>query len=886
MAGGEGLTKEWPLVGRRRELKLVDEALNSPTSQGTMLVGPMGSGRTRLVQEAVALAEDTGAAIHWIHATSAAATLPFGAVAHLLPPAQTSAPDPARLLHETVRHLVSKAGNRRIVLAVDDAHRLDQTSATLIHQLAATRAAFVVVSACAGTMVPEPIFSLWKDRLIGRLDVPRLTKDETAELLAAALGGQVDGSAVHQLWELTVGHPLFLRELVEGGLDSKALQRVEGIWRWNGPVSAPPRLVELIEARMGWLNHGEHAVLEMLAFGGDIEVEVLNRAGAGALLASVERKGLVVSERLGRRVDVRLAHPLYSEVIRAQTPARRVRDVHRLLADSLAATPIRRADDRARLVGWRLEAGLVTDVGSMLDAAAHALEARRYSLAHRLAQSAVEQGGGFPAIHQLGQALIGLGRHREAERLLAGVLPDGLGDDGRARLVIARATNLYWGLGEHSDAEAVLSAAEEATAAPPVRDELETVRATFQLHRGDCIGGLAAVEQVLNRGQVGDGVMLQALIARTQALSTTGRTTQAIASAEHGLELERRVPQAATPWGHVQLEASRCGAFAYAGRLAEAETLARRGYQLSLDQDWAMARSLFAMWLGHLHRMRGQLRSAQRWLREAASLETDENLFLQPILANIAMAAACTGDLSAAKTAHDAAEQALARSSRLYEPLPAIAGAWVAAAADETSRAVELAIKAAALARSRGQAHFEVIALHEAVRLGAARTVVDDLERAAAAAEGLLPPAYLAHARAAAVADGGALDKVAETFASIGTKLLAAEAAAQASRAYRTAGLAGKALTSATRARSLAQQCEGADTPALALLDEPDTLTPREAEVARLAAGGMTSRAIAGRLVISVRTVDNILHGVYMKLGIGGRRELPSSIGLVTSRAH
>ena len=45
-----------------------------------------------------------------------------------------------------------------------------------------------------------------------------------------------------------------------------------------------------------------------------------------------------------------------------------------------------------------------------------------------------------------------------------------------------------------------------------------------------------------------------------------------------------------------------------------------------------------------------------------------------------------------------------------------------------------------------------------------------------------------------------------------------------------------------------------------------------------MAASGLSSRAIAARLVVAVRTVDNALGQVYAKLCIGGRAELaPSS---------
>jgi DNA-binding CsgD family transcriptional regulator len=117
---------------------------------------------------------------------------------------------------------------------------------------------------------------------------------------------------------------------------------------------------------------------------------------------------------------------------------------------------------------------------------------------------------------------------------------------------------------------------------------------------------------------------------------------------------------------------------------------------------------------------------------------------------------------------------------------------------------------------------------------------------------------------------------VAASFAAIGANLHAAEAAAAAAGAHRQAGRAGSSAASAVRAAEHAALCEGAWTPALARLGEPAGLTPRELEIARMAATGLSSRAIAARLVVAVRTVDNALGQVYAKLGVGGRGELAS----------
>jgi DNA-binding NarL/FixJ family response regulator len=72
-------------------------------------------------------------------------------------------------------------------------------------------------------------------------------------------------------------------------------------------------------------------------------------------------------------------------------------------------------------------------------------------------------------------------------------------------------------------------------------------------------------------------------------------------------------------------------------------------------------------------------------------------------------------------------------------------------------------------------------------------------------------------------------------------------------------------------------------TPALRLLEAPPELTPREREIAQLAARGHPSKAIAAQLVISVRTVDNALHEVYSKLSINRRADLAPILGQPTT---
>jgi DNA-binding NarL/FixJ family response regulator len=79
------------------------------------------------------------------------------------------------------------------------------------------------------------------------------------------------------------------------------------------------------------------------------------------------------------------------------------------------------------------------------------------------------------------------------------------------------------------------------------------------------------------------------------------------------------------------------------------------------------------------------------------------------------------------------------------------------------------------------------------------------------------------------------------------------------------------------------QRMSLAEAVSYALADEPEDawhsgpgrpLTRRELEVAALVTHGLTNREIAGRLCLSVRTVDTHVDHILTKLGLGSRTQL------------
>ncbi|HYF44666.1 MAG TPA: helix-turn-helix transcriptional regulator, partial [Acidimicrobiales bacterium] len=122
--------------------------------------------------------------------------------------------------------------------------------------------------------------------------------------------------------------------------------------------------------------------------------------------------------------------------------------------------------------------------------------------------------------------------------------------------------------------------------------------------------------------------------------------------------------------------------------------------------------------------------------------------------------------------------------------------------------------------------------------------------------------------------------RVSDRFEDLGAGLFAAEAAAQASHAARTAGDQRLAQRWAARAEELIVGVGPVTAPALELRSEVVRLTDREREVAALAARRVPSKEIAAQLQLSRRTVDNHLQRAYSKLGVNDRQGLAEALGV------
>jgi DNA-binding CsgD family transcriptional regulator len=483
----------------------------------------------------------------------------------------------------------------------------------------------------------------------------------------------------------------------------------------------------------------------------------------------------------------------------------------------------------------------------------------------------------------LAEAYHELGSYADAEKVLAAHVPEAdTADRLRLELASLRVRNLVFGLRRRDDALRVLNEARPSVEDQTMRDELTTDEAIVWIFDGRPMDALAVLETITNR----EDARLKVLhdIAATLALLAVGRCESAAQLARTSYDEHLALGDAvviAHPGVHV---IHRVHALTDAGQLHHAERLAARAHASSIAITAApVGRMWFAFWAGRVALLRGRPNTARRWLAEAAAVALEAGYLGQRRLALSFLVTAYSwlGDREAATAALgdlDALEP-----WAFYLSDQEIGRAWAALSVDgDAQRAREILLAAAAWARRTGNGASEARVLHDVARLGDPAAARSRLDVLADECEGLLVPAYAAHARALADRAADRLVEAADRFESIGANLLAAEATLAAAEARRRDGHPREATALAGRAATLTAACEGARTPGLVTSDAPVPLTTREREIAALAADRLSSREIAERLYLSARTVDNHLQRIYSKLGVSGRAQLAEALRRVT----
>jgi DNA-binding CsgD family transcriptional regulator len=868
------MRSQWPLVGRVSEIRTVTELLKDPDAPGIVLSGPSGVGKTRLGIECL---ETTDRTVVRVAATRAAASIPLGAFAPYLPAAGLGGGADHNALRDAADALVEAATDAGPpVVFVDDAHALDDASAALLHHLATTRRAFLLVTFRTGESVPDALRALWKD-LLPRIDLEPLDLHDVVALLEAELGGGIDGASAFAIHHASQGNALYLRELLDGLIESGALDSSGGMWTLRGPITAPPRLIELVADRLEGLTGRERFVMQTLALTEPMGLPIIEGLGWADEWGSLEKKGLAEVRRNGRRQQLFISHPLHAEVLRSTITVRRRNAILRESANGVAVFKLRRRDDARRIAMWKLEAGEHADADVLLAAARDARLAWDNETAERVARAAVEEGGGAEAGLLLGLALDDLGRHPEAEDVLREAERVAESHQEITLTAMARAANLFRGLARGDEANFIVLEAEQRVHEPDLHAELQAQRAMFSLFEGDVPTTLALTDPLTQ--DASETAYCVAALPAAMIRFLSGRIGEAIDVSTHAFELRVQLSENVQLGGPGVYLVAQAMALAEFGKLEHATATAQFAYDAATSALDRNGIPWLASALGRAHLLAGRLASSARLGAEAALYWGDGNH--AGARWGYALAAISEAQLGNA----DAAEEAMSDLDAWPETTLLMmdadverARAWTLAARGDLPRARAVMLAAADAAHRKQQFGMEAALLHDIARLGGAATITERFTDLLRFVDGDLMAARVEFARALAVDDAAGLEATADAFEKMGALLFAAEAANEAAIAHRKAGATRPAASAAQRAQLLTAQCEGARTPSLMQGTGTAVLTKREREVATLASNGMSSREIADTLYVSIRTVDNHLQHAYEKLGVSGRANLSDAL--------
>lgn len=854
-------------AGRGATRKHLESAFGS--GPGAVLVGAPGVGKTVMARAAAkAFAKDhPRVTSRWVSATESAKLIPFGAFSHLVELA--GADEPAMLLR-VAQDALRRDAAHGLTLIVDDAHHLDTLSATLVHQIAIAGFARLLLTVRDGEVCPDAITALWKDDILARCDIHPFDADESAVLLEQVLGGPVEGVSSDRMFDVSQGNPLYLRHLVVAAVNTGSLRQVEGVWQLRGEMTLTPELSTLIDQHLSALAPDVRAVLEFLSVEEPLALADLVEVAGLDAVDRAETAGVVTVTEQGGSLVVHPFHPLYTERVRSRLGRLAVRRMRKMLVDQLANVAPTTISGRLRIAGLALDTDTPPDAADLIALSWEAMRMGDLAFGERLARGALEQTGELSARLPLAHSLSWQGRGRDADEVLNPVDPDSLSEWDLTAWTLPKAANRFWMLSESRDAVSYLADMRTRVSEPAAYHTLDALAATFAMNCGEPDRAVRVASVVLESPAALDLAVAWAAATATLSSARLGRFDDVEVLAKRGLS--------ATHPGLLRftIGLGQTLSFIMAANIDAAEDLAR--HYLSFSEFQQPGRAIGEVLLGHTLVARGALDEAATLFRQAAAALTSTGYSWGPLaLIGLAQALGQQGRAADAAGALDRATSAHGMRSELYAPDLALARAWTLAAARDIRGAVAAARDAVHAAEQSGQAAVALRALHEGVRLGdvtglaVARRVNAQIDCAA----GRL---CIAHGQALADRDGPALDGVSEELESAGMLAVAADAAAQSVQMHQAAGHRAGELAAKARASALSQRCGCPATPALEKVLNPLPLTGREREVAVMVAQGMTNKAIAVQLSVSVRTVEGHVYKACMKLGLPDRSALSTTV--------
>jgi DNA-binding CsgD family transcriptional regulator len=896
------------LVGREAELGAVENFLSSERPCALAIVGEPGIGKTTLWQAAVEHARAQGARVLIARPTESEARLAFAGLADLLadvpdelfarlPEPQRVGLDAALLRASSARPperrvvgaglltlLRAFARESKVVCGIDDLHWLDASSAAVV-EFALRRVdeepVRGLVSVRATELARAPIPALERDRQVEHLELGPLSVAALHRVLTQELGSTFPRPTLVRIAQAADGNPLYAIEIARE-LNRRAEHDP------SGRIPVPQDLDALVRARVRALPAEARDALLRAAVLARPDTETIDPVE----LAPAEEAGLVRVEADGR---LEFVHPLFASAVYSAAPAPRLREAHRAAADH-ARDPEERARHLA-LAAPGPDAGVVPELQAAArharmrgspDSAAElsglalrllpADAPARLELQLELAEQ-LHLASDFPAARAL------------LEELRATLEPGDL----RARTLLKLVEIDYWRSGE----SAAMALAEEALAEarnPVLKARclaaIALAAATVDLPKA-AASAREALALLEGRPDADPGLVAAALSARVRADLFLGNGFDQ-ETAMQALALEESSPPAIVDTRVVfklgqwlryidDLDGARAS-------LEDAEQQAHEEGDESSLANILLNRVIVATWAGDLA---GAAELAERMLDAFGQHGMD------PEAGNLwrAYVDAYAGRVESVREAAAKADPGEPIVAALWSRclgLAELAAGETVSADRHLTEALEVfervAFREPAIWRVDGDAIEAALAVGDVAR---AQGLLARFEERAARSRIPWSLAVSARSRGLVLAARGELEAAAEALERALVEHERCPMPFERARTLLVHGRLQRRLKQKRQARLSLDEArelfagEGAETWVTRVEDElgrvavrraPEELSATELRIAQLAADGLSNKAIAEQVFVSVKTVESNLKRAYRKLGISSRAELARAL--------
>jgi DNA-binding CsgD family transcriptional regulator len=913
-----------PLRGRDQELALISERLSGALSgRGAVVAveGRAGLGKTRLIAEAMAIAQDEGLSVGSGVVAASDQAVPMGplvaAVLPLVDPATRSALPYLReqrywLLEELEGALEKLAMRSPLLLCIDDVQWGDTAFLTALRTLPVRLMTFPIVWLFAYRSPQAPpqlraVIESLEQIGVDRLPLRPLSDAAVAEIVTDVLGAE-PGDALLEMVRRSHGSPFLLVELLHG-------------WQEDGLVHVDSGVAELVEMRLpGRVREGMQDRLggmSDLARRAALVASVLERRFSfdqvsmmlgepvPALLGPVDEleRAELLTEEAGLLV---FRHDLIRDAVRDTLPASARRSLQRQAVDVLLATGAVPGDVAVQLA-QSAEPGDAAAVQTLHEAS-RAVAASGPGTAADLSRRALDLAGKDDPLRgtlaaETALLLHAAGRAAEgkefADRILGEVLP--AEQEGQVRLSIARMLAL--------SADVRADSGRRALALPRISPLLRGRHLATLAHN---LVGAGRLEEA--RTQLGEARAVVERSGDANAIFTLGFAEAALqwyTSADLGRALEmteaalRDRHQADEPQRVLVTEELRTEQLAALDRYDLSLRLTADGLMAAqrAHQEWGVR--LWDRWRGRQLLQLGQLSDAAAALEGIADLGDDAN----PASNHDAAALVALGRLAIHRGDQSRRRRCAELGQSLIQngpPLVRRHGAWLLALLSSADGNHEEARRQLGVPGDAERLQvlprfpLDVTDEVELVRIATAVGDPDLAEtamRSASDRAGLNPGVFtiagtFAHIQALIRDDRDAYAEAIENFAQGPRPLALASALEDCGRLCAGRGNADDAVEELGRAleiyarlgaswdagrvrrrlRSLGVHRRLPATPAVR--NGWAALTDSELAVVGLVVQGMTNREVAERLFVSPHTVSTHLRHVFEKLKLNSRMEL------------